>query len=103
MISRSPSPARAHVVRRAERHAGLGHAGAARLAGGERDAEVGDERAAVVQQDVLRLDVAVDHAVPMGVVQLAATSVAIRTASAMGCFSRLSRSRSVSPSTRGMT
>ena len=60
----------AHVLRRAERHPGLGHPGAG-LAGGERDAEVGDERAAVVEQDVLRLDVAVDDAVPMGVVERA--------------------------------
>ena len=41
----------------------------ARLARGERDAEVGDQRAAVVQQDVLGLDVAVDHAVPVRVVE----------------------------------
>ena len=59
----------AHVVRRAERHAGLGHPVPAGLAGGERDAEVGHQRAPVVQQDVLRLDVAVDHAVPVGVVE----------------------------------
>ena len=61
----------AHVVRRAERHAGLGHPGAAGLARGERDPEVGHQRAAVVEQDVLGLDVAVDHAVPVGVVQRA--------------------------------
>ena len=59
----------AHVVRRAERHARLGHAGAARLAGGERDAEVGHEGGAVVEQDVLGLDVAVDDVVPVRVVQ----------------------------------
>ena len=35
----------------------------------ERDAEVCDERGAIVQQDVLRLDVAVDHAVAMRVVE----------------------------------
>ena len=56
-------------MRRAERHAGLGHPRPARLAGGERDAEVGHQRLAVVDQDVLGLDVAVDHAVPVGVVQ----------------------------------
>ena len=36
---------------------------------GEGDAEVGDQRAAVVQQDVLRLDVAMDDAVAVGVVE----------------------------------
>ena len=58
-----------HVVRRAERHAGLGHPVAAGLARGQGDAEVGHQRAAVVQQDVLGLDVAVDHPVPVGVVE----------------------------------
>ena len=48
---------------------GLGHPVAARLARGEGDAEVGHQRSAVVHQDVLGLDVAVDHAVPVGVVQ----------------------------------
>ena len=61
----------AHVVRRAERHAGLGHPAPAGLAGRERDAEVGDQGLAVVQQDVLGLDVAVDHAVAVGVVERA--------------------------------
>ena len=56
-------------MRRAEAHAGLGHAGAAAFADGERDAEVGHQRRAVVQQDVLGLDVAVDDAVPVGVVE----------------------------------
>ena len=37
--------------------------------GGERDAEVGDQRSAVVQQNVLRLDVAVDDAVPVRIVE----------------------------------
>jgi hypothetical protein len=37
---------RAHVGRRPERHAGLGHAGAAGLARGERDPEVGHQRRA---------------------------------------------------------
>jgi hypothetical protein len=60
----------AHVGRGAEAHAGLGHAGApVRPRGGERDAEVGHERAAVVQQDVLGLDVPVDHPMPMRVVE----------------------------------
>ena len=39
------------------------------LARGERDAEVGDERLAIVEQDVLGLDVAVDDAVPVRVVE----------------------------------
>jgi hypothetical protein len=59
-----------HVVRRAERHAGLGHAGAAAgTRDGQRDPKVRDQRRAVVQQDVLRLDVAVNHPVPVSVVQ----------------------------------
>ncbi len=49
-----------HVLRRAERQSGLRHARAAGRLHGERDAEVGDERVPVLQQDVLRLDVAVD-------------------------------------------
>ena len=36
-----------------------------------RDPEVGDDRLAVLQQDVLRLDVAVDDALPVGVVERA--------------------------------
>ena len=59
----------AHVGGRAERHAGLGHAAAAGLLHGEGDAEVGDEGAAVVQEDVLGLDVAVDDALAVGVVE----------------------------------
>ena len=50
---------------------------------------------AVVQQDVLRLDVAVDDAVAVRVVERAATSRAMRSASATGsCFSRSRRARS---------
>ena len=60
---------RAHVARGAEGEAGLRHPVAAGVAHGQRDAEVGDQRRPVVQQDVLRLDVAVDHAVAVGVVQ----------------------------------
>ena len=62
---------RAHVLRRAQREPGLGQAVAARLAHRQRDAEVGQHRLALEQQDVLRLDVAVDHAVAVGVVQRA--------------------------------
>ena len=36
---------------------------------GEGDAEVGHQRRPVLQQDVLRLDVAVDHALAVGVVE----------------------------------
>ena len=39
------------------------------LADRQRDAEVGHQGPAIVQQDVLRLDVAVDHAVAVGVVE----------------------------------
>ena len=51
-----------HVGGRAERHAGLGHATAAGLLHGEGDAEVGDQRLAILQEDVLGLDVAMDDA-----------------------------------------
>ena len=61
----------AHVVRRAEGEARLRHAPARRRAHRERDAEVGHHRAAVVQQDVLGFDVAVDHAVLVRVMQRA--------------------------------
>ena len=60
---------RAHVVRGPQGHARLGHPGPASLAGGERDAEVGHQRRVIVEQDVLGLDVAVDHAVAVRVVQ----------------------------------
>ena len=59
----------AHVRRRTERHPGLGHARASGLRGGECDAEVRHERMPSVQQDVLRLDVAVDHIVCVRVLQ----------------------------------
>ena len=39
-----------HIVRRAERHAGLGHSPAAGLARGQRDTEVGDQGAALPPQ-----------------------------------------------------
>ena len=54
---------------RAEREAGLGHASPGRGTHGECDAEVRDHRPPVVQQDVLGLDVAMDDAVAVGVVQ----------------------------------
>ena len=58
-----------HVGRRAERHPGLRHAVAAGLLHGEGDAEVGDQGGAVLEQDVLRLDVAMDDALAVGVVE----------------------------------
>ncbi len=55
----------AHVLRRAEAQSSLRHA----LAGGalhsERDTEVGDECAAIVQENVLRLDVAMNDVLAM--------------------------------------
>ena len=59
----------AHVVRRAERHAGLGHPGVARLARRQRDAEVGHQRPAVVQEDVLGLDVPVNDLMAVRIVE----------------------------------
>ena len=56
-------------MRRTEGEAGLGHAHRAGVLDGEGDAEVGDERRAIVQQDVLRLDVAMHDAVTVGVVE----------------------------------
>ncbi len=58
-----------HVVRRTETEAVLGEAAHALLAPGERDAEVGQHGAPVVEEHVVRLDVAVDHALAVGVVE----------------------------------
>ncbi len=55
----------AHVGRRADRHAGLREL-LAGLGGGARDAEVGHQGVAAREQDVLRLDVAVDDAEGVG-------------------------------------
>ena len=51
----------AHVLRRAKRQARLRHACATGLLHGECDTDIRDEGMPTVQQDVLRLDVAVDH------------------------------------------
>ena len=59
----------AHVVRRAEGEPGLGQAVAGRGGEGPRDPEVGDDRLPAGEQDVLGLDVAVHHAVLVGVAQ----------------------------------
>jgi hypothetical protein len=58
-----------HVVRRTEREARLRHPPAGRRAYRERNAEVGHHRPAVRQQDVLRLDIAMDHPVAVRVMQ----------------------------------
>ena len=60
---------RAHVGRGADGEADTGQRGAAGQADRPRDAEVGDHRVAVRDEDVLRLDVAVHHPAPVGVVQ----------------------------------
>jgi hypothetical protein len=63
---------RAHVDRCADRQAGIGQRFAAPTFGsGNRfsDAEVGDEGVGLGQQDVSRLDVAVDDTLAMGMVQ----------------------------------
>ena len=61
----------AHVLRRAERHPRLGHPPAGGVRRREGDAEVGHQRAAVVQQDVLRLDVALHDPPAVRVVERA--------------------------------
>jgi hypothetical protein len=50
---------------RAQRDARLRHASAAGLLQREHDAEVGGQRASIVQQDILGFDVAMDDAAPM--------------------------------------
>jgi len=59
----------AHVLWRSQTHPRFGHACGAALGRGQRDTEVGHQRAPIVQQNVLGLDVTVNHALPMGVVQ----------------------------------
>jgi hypothetical protein len=56
-------------VRRAEREPGLRHPATRRRAHRQRDSEIRHHRAAIMQQDVLRLDVAVDHPVAVRVVE----------------------------------
>ena len=96
---------RAHVGRRADREPGLGQPRLRRAAAQRPgDPEVGHQRIAVPgEQEVLRLDVAVDHAVSWAYSSACAASRAIRSASSTGsCRSRRSRSRRLSPSTNGM-
>ena len=59
----------AHVVRGAEAHAGFGHAATGGGTEREGDSEIGHHGAAVVQQDVFGFDVAMDHTLPVGIVQ----------------------------------
>ena len=95
---------RAHVGRRADGEPGLGEP---RVAAAQRpgDPEVGHQGVAVPgEQEVLRLDVAVDHALVVGVVRAPApppgrSGARPRPAS---WRSRASRSRRLSPSTYGM-
>ncbi len=56
-------------MRSAERHPGFGHAGAAGARHCQGDAEIGDQGLLVVEQDVLGLDIPVDDAVAMRVIQ----------------------------------
>jgi hypothetical protein len=79
----------------------LRHALATGLLHGQRNAKVGDNGCAILQEDVLRLDVAVNDALLVRVVERAGDFTrAMRTASAIGsCFSRSRRARSVSPRT----
>ena len=58
-----------HVLRCPQRHSRLRHAGAASRLHGDGDTEIRDQRVPVTQQDVLRLDVAMDHAQPVGVAE----------------------------------
>ena len=68
-----------------------------------RDAEVGDERLPVAEQDVLGLDVAMDDAVPVRVVERERDLARDPERVVDGSWrSRVSRSRSDSPSTNGM-
>ncbi len=59
----------AHVLRCSQHETGLGEPLIRRRAGRERDAEVGHHGLALVQQDVFRLDVAMDHALEVRVMQ----------------------------------
>ena len=92
---------RAHVRRRADRHARSASALAAGGADRLRDPEVGHDGVAALEQDVLRLDVAVDRRRGRG-----RSSARRRPRARCGarrrrgsCFSRSSRSRRDSPST----
>jgi len=68
-LARSSGLFGTHVTRRAEAQAAVTESLATGLLDGERDAEVGYHGFALVQQDVLRLDVPVDHPPVVRVVQ----------------------------------
>ena len=92
----------AHVLRRAEAEARLRHALRRRrcCTASAMPKSATSARWPSLQQDVLGLDVAMDHARRARTRARSATSRAMRTASAIGsCFSRSRRLRSVSPST----
>ena len=59
----------AHVLRGPETQSGLRHARTAGRLHSERDAEIGHERAAIVQENVFRLDVAMNDVLPVRVIQ----------------------------------
>ena len=68
-VARAARLLRAHVGGRAHRHSGSGQPGVP-FRHGARDAEIRDQRAAVLrQQHVLRLDVPVDHSLLVGVLE----------------------------------
>ena len=96
-----------HVGRRADRDAGGGEPRVRALLDRARDAEVGHHRAAVilVEQDVVGLDVAVDHAARMRVGErVRDLGAGSRRVSAIGMRpSSCSRFASVGPSTHAMT
>ena len=60
-----------HVLRRAEREPRLCHAGAAGALHGERNAEICNDRRAILQQNVFRFDVAVNDPLPVRVLERA--------------------------------
>ena len=62
---------RTHVMRRSQRKAGLRDAAAPRVAHGQRDAEIRDQRLPFMQEDILRLEIAVNHVVSMRIVERA--------------------------------
>jgi hypothetical protein len=62
---------RTHVAWSAEREAGLSDARATGLCDCQRDSEISDDCATIVQQDVLRLDVPMNDVVPVRVVECA--------------------------------